>query len=196
MTIRLRTFFLSFAIGSLILPMHASALRIEGMPLEALSVRNVEVKVEAGKLQVSLPDGRHVSVGPWPAFLPQQFGRQTARIERQVLPAGPSDRIALARASEMRDWLVVGNGSRRAATVVGNWKLQFSNGDWYVVDGTRTKKLGTARPTQLAVGSERWCVYLLESRPFKAQPGLAIEREAQLAWAAVRMQAQQKQCRK
>lgn len=196
MTLRLRASFLSFVFSALIWPLHASALRIEGMPPETLSVRNAEVKVEAGKLQVKIPDGRHVSVDPWPAFLPQQFGAQTMRGQRQILPAGPSDRIALARASETREWLVIGNGSRRAAHLVGNWKLQLSNGDWYATEGAITKKLATeaARPTQLAVGSERWCIYLLETRPLKSQPGLALEQEPQLAWAAVRLQGRQKQC--
>lgn len=197
MTLRLRASFLSFVLGALLWPLHASALRIEGMPPETLSVRNAEVKVAAGKLQVKVSDGRHVSVDPWPAFLPQQFGAQTVTGERQILPAGPSDRIAFVRASEAREWLVIGNGSRRAAPMVGNWKLQLSNGDWYATEGARTKKLSTdaSHPTQLAVDSERWCIYLLESRPLKPKPGLAMEQEPQLAWAAVRLQGRKKQCR-
>jgi hypothetical protein len=189
----------SLSIFGLLLPLQAAALRIDGLPPgQTLSARDAEVKVVDSKLQLRLSDRQHLTVAPWPAFLPQKFDRQDLTAGRQALPAGPSDRISLARPSDSHDWLVLANGSRRAAPLVGEWRLQLSDGSWYAINGAQKLALsaGKGRATALTAGEDRWCIYLLESNLAKAQASLATEQEAQAAWAALRMTRAQKQCPK
>jgi hypothetical protein len=189
---------LSIGIGALILPLHASAMRIDGIPpLGTLSAQDATPTVTAEKLGVRLSGDRHLTITPWPAILPQRFDKQTITATRQLLPAGPSDRVSFAKPSESRAWLVIGSGTRRSTTLVGEWQLQLSDSGWYVTDGTSTKMLTngeTGPPTVVTVGREPWCLYLLESKVPEQQAAIALEQEPQLAWAALRINGEQKHC--
>jgi hypothetical protein len=178
----------------------ADAVRIDGLgPFEPVSADAVVPAVDDGTMQIGLPDGSRLTVTPWPAFLPQRFGKQAVTGARQMHPAGPTDRLSFSRASEPSPWLVIGNGARRSTRLIENWQLQLAGRRWSVTDGKTRKILESshdqAKPVMVNVGIDRWCIYLLGAAIPAAQPNIAMEAEPQIAWAAVRLRSRlQKRC--
>jgi hypothetical protein len=169
---------------------HAQPLRIDGIgALEPLSAANVTPQVVAHRLEIRLPDGRQLNVAPWPALLPQRFAAQKIEASRKIFPTGPSDRVAFIRSPARQPWLVVGNGARQGAALVGAWKLQRTEDGWAVSDGLRHDAWRGAVPLGVTAGRDRWCLYLLDAGMPRRQPGLAREGEPRAAWAAQRLDA-------
>lgn len=178
----------------------AGAVRIEGMgatPLAAV-VRPV---VRDGRLEVRFSEQSLLTIAPWPAYLPQRFGTQQVSASRQPHPAGPVDRITFTRTGESRPWLLFGRGVRRSLAIVGDWRLQLSGKEWVASNGDKEYRLGNgltpAVPVGVAIGRERWCIYLLESRvPQDASQDkhIVTEAEPQADWAAVRLPRGQSRC--
>jgi hypothetical protein len=169
---------------------HAQPLRIDGIgALEPLSAVDVTPQVVAHRLEIRLQDDRLLSVAPWPAFLPQRFTAQKLEASRKVFPTGPADRVAFIRSPARQPWLVVGNGARDGAALVGAWKLQRSDDDWAVSDGRHHETWRVAMPLSVAAGHDRWCLYLLDAGTLRRQPGIASEGEPRVAWAAQRLDA-------
>jgi hypothetical protein len=192
---------LSLLLGTAVfaLAITANAARIDGLSaFEPVSAENVVPAVGDETLQVRLPDGRSLTVTPWPTFLPQRFGKQSVTGTRQMHPAGPIDRLTFSRAAESSPWMAIGNGARRSTRLIENWQLQRSRGRWSVTDGKSTKFLGRAgdprKPVMINFGADRWCVYLLESTIPAAQPNIATEAEPQIGWAAIRLSRLQSRC--
>lgn len=178
---------LSCAALALAATAQAQAPRIAGLDgFEPVPATMATPAVRAGTLEIPLQDGRRLTVAPWPALLPQRFGRQTVEAVRQMSPAGPSDRLSFTRPSESRPWLLVGTGTRSAAPLVGSWRLQGTERGWTVSDGARRKAWKAGVPLVVTVGRERWCLYLLDVAQPAPRAGVAVEGEPQLAWAAVR----------
>lgn len=193
---RLSTF--SAAALAVVLGADAGAVRIDGIGMVA-SAAETTPTVRAGRLDAQLSEQQVLTITPWPAFLPQRFGRQQVATERQLHPAGPVDRIAFTRSGESAPWLQIVRGSRRASPVVGDWRLQQSTQGWTISNGSTAYWLGNGthpvRPVSLVTGGERWCIYLLESRlPQTVSRELAGEMESQADWAAVRQRRNSKQC--
>lgn len=190
---------LLFGIAAWALAAAANATRIDGLNiLEPVIIEDVVPVVDDETMQVTSPDGRKLSVTPWPEFFPRRFGKQTVTATRQAHPAGPVDRLSFKRASEESPWLMLGNGARRSAAIVEKWQLQRSGRRWIVNNGRSKKSLQTrdfeARPVMVDVGSDRWCIYLLDSAIPAEQPNIATEAEAQIGWAAVRLSPLQRKC--
>jgi hypothetical protein len=174
--------------------------RIDGLnAFEPVSANSAVPVVVDETMHINLPDGRKLAVAPWPAFLPQRFGEQTVTGTREMHPAGPVDRLSFARSDDPRPWLVIGNGARRASSVIGNWRLQLSRQRWSLSDGKmRTGLAGSsanARPALIRDGTDRWCVYLLDTAMPATQPNIAVEGEPQVAWVAIKLHPLQKRCR-
>ena len=169
---------------------HAQPLRIDGIGvLEPLSAVDVTPQVVAHRLEIRLQDGRQLSVAPWPAFLPQRFSAQKMEASRKIFPTGPSDRVSFIRSPARQPWLVVGNGARHGAALVGPWKLQRTGDHWAVSDVRHDETWRLAVPLSVATGRDRWCLYLLDAGMPRRQPGIASEGEARVAWAAQRLDA-------
>lgn len=191
---------------SLILGMAACALatathaaRIDGLnPLEPVTADGVVPVVDEGTMQINLPDGRRLTIAPWPEFLPKRFGKQAVSGTRLIQPAGPIDRLSFSRVPEPSPWLVIGNGARRSTLVIDNWQLQLSGRRWLVNDGRTKKNLQSktrqAMPAMVNVGPDRWCIYLLESAIPAGKPNIATEAEPQIGWAAIRLSPLQRKC--
>ena len=170
----------------------AEKISIDGLdPLSPRSGDEVTPTVSGKRLEISLPDQPPIRVEGWPAFLPQEFAAQKVEASRLIHPSGPADLIAFTRMTEQRPWLLAGTGSTPASKLVGDWKLQFTGKEWSLSNGEEEKPLRTvnkpARPTIVAHGKERWCVYLLSFDLLAAQSGQAPEGEARASWAAVRL---------
>lgn len=190
---------LSIGLGALILPLQVDAMRIDGIPpMAPVSVHAVVPVAHDGKLQIPLPEGRQLSITPWPAFLPQRFDEQNVTANRQLLPAGPSDRVAFSRGSESQAWLILGSGSRQGTRLLGDWQLQLADSRWQISDGASKKIFASEgksiRSVGVMLGRECWSIYLLESKTPERQAGLASEQEPQIAWAAMRASDKQRQC--
>ena len=177
----------------------ADAVRIDGLSaFEAISAAGVVPRVDEGIMHIGLPDARTLTVTPWPAFLPQRFGNQTVSGTRQMHPAGPVDRLSFSRASESSPWLAIGSGARRSTTIIENWQVQLSGRHWSITDG-RTRKRFEGRdqkinPVMVDAGTDRWCIYLLESSIPAGQPHIAMEAEPQIGWAAIRLSPLKRRC--
>lgn len=196
--VRLRSI-AAIGISAFILPLQADALRIEGLPpIGAQTASDVVPTVAGEKLIISLQDNIEIIISPWPEFLPQRFHPQTVTAGRKLLPAGPSDRISFIRSAEARPWLIVGNGTRRAEKLVGEWRLQLSKDKWHLTDGESTKVLPDidrrGKPVAVNAGQDRWCIYLLESKMTAPQAHASTESESQIAWAALRRGKGVKRC--
>jgi hypothetical protein len=177
----------------------AHAARIDGMsPFEPVSAEAVVPLVEGGTMYIGLPDGRRLTVTPWPAFLPQHFGKQAVTGTRQLHPAGPIDRLSFNRATESSPWMSIGNGARQSTHIIEKWRLHLSHGRWAVSDGKIKKRFASSghpvRPVMVNAGAARWCIYLLESEIPAAQPHIAMEAEPQIGWAAIRLSRRQSRC--
>jgi hypothetical protein len=175
------------------------AIEIEGLtPFEPVTAGKVTPAVADETLQLRLADGRMLTVAPWPAFLPQRFGKQSLSGNRHMHPAGPADRLALTRSEETQPWLVLANGARRSTGVVENWQLRLSGKRWLVANGRARKVLGNAErnasPVMINAEADRWCLYLLDSDTPAGKPNLATEAEPQIAWAAIRLHRLQTKC--
>lgn len=163
-----------------------------------MSAHAVVPAVSNTRLEVKVDD-HTVSITPWPKFLPQRFGKQEITGSREMAPAGPIDRLSFSRLNETRPWLLVGNGARPSTRLVGEWRLQLSNGLWSVSDGVDIHALGhkkdDAAPVMIRIDRQRWCVYLIEARmPARPQAGIAGEDEPQLMWAAWKIGTYHKHC--
>lgn len=149
-------------------------------------------------MQINLADGRKLTVTPWPEFLPKRFGKQAVSAKRLMHPAGPVDRLSFSRALEPSPWLVIGNGARRSTEIIDNWQLQRSGQRWIVNNGRTKKSLKNkahqAVPVMATVGTDRWCIYLLESAIPAERPNIATEAEPQIGWAAIRLSPLQRKC--
>ncbi|MDB5763277.1 MAG: hypothetical protein JWQ21_2272 [Herminiimonas sp.] len=192
---------LAHAVGVLAFSLTASAgaMRIDGVgAFEPIAASGVTPTVVAGTLNIALPEGRKLIITPWPSFLPQRFAAQTVNAARQMHPAGPTDRLSLTRDSEKKPWLLAEQAAGRASRVVGEWRMRLADGEWSISDGKTERKLGDgarpARPVNIANGPDRWCVYLLESSLPRPQPGIAMEQEPRIDWAALRLEPRQKRC--
>ena len=186
-------------IAAIALGTGADAARIDGLSaFEPVSADAVVPLVDNGTMHIGLPDGRSLTVAPWPAFLPQRFGKQTVTGTRKMHPAGPVDRLLFSRASEQSPWLAIGSGARRSTAIIGNWRLQLSGRRWSVSDGKAKKRFANnvqpAGPAKINAGADRWCIYLLESETPVAQPNIAMEVEPQIGWAAIRLGRLQGTC--
>lgn len=174
---------------------HAQPLRIDGIsPLTPLSAVDVMPVVVAHRLEIRLPDGRLLSVAPWPAFLPQRFAAQTIEASRKMHPAGPEDRVSFIHGPARQPWLAIGNGARQGSALIGAWHLQHIGNGWAISDGSRSKSWTRTAPARAAVGGNRWCLYLLDVGTPRRQAGVATEGEAQITWAAQRLGAHQQSC--
>src|SRR5438445_331497 len=174
----------------------AGATRIDGLSaLEPVSAVTTAATVTGDRLDLALSGNRKLSIAPWPRFLPQRLGKQQLDASRQMLPAGPSDQLSFTRIGETQPWFMVGTGARRSAKLVGAWELQLTDRQWSLSDGNKEKMLGAHdAPAKIAVGRQYWCVYLLEARMPQAQPGIAMEEEPQIAWAALKLNRRQQHC--
>lgn len=177
----------------------ARALQIDGLdPLEPIVADAVVPRVAGGELRIAVAPQRMLRVTPWPAYLPQRFGAQSVTAVRQLHPAGPIDRLSLRRGAGGPAWLEIGTGARRATAIVGAWRLHWSARGWTLRRGDEQVLLGesgySARPAPVADGRARWCIYLLDSRMPRQQPGSATEDEPQAAWAALKLDARQRHC--
>jgi hypothetical protein len=149
--------------------------------------------VRAQRLEIQLPGRRPVTVAPWPGFLPQRFAAQTVSGERQMHPAGPIDRLSFTRPSEQAPWLTLASGARRSHQVIGNWRLALEDTRWSLDNGHTHIPLNR-QPAKVKVGARSWCVYALDATLPHSSPGVANEAEAQLAWAALRLDRNQTRC--
>lgn len=170
----------------------AETVAIEGLsPLGPLSASGITPVVSEKRLEVQLPVQAAIRIDSWPAFLPQHFAAQKMEASRMLHPSGPADRVAFTRMDETRPWLLVGTGAIPSSELVDGWRLQFDGMNWALSNGQEEKPLRTtnkpARPTIVAHGQERWCVYLLSADLPKVQTGVATEAEPRAAWAAVRL---------
>jgi hypothetical protein len=168
----------------------AHALTIEGLrPFESLLLRNVNASATGGKLEVRYPKG-YLSIQPWPDFLPARMTNQVVRAERQIWPAGPSDLVAFTRVNEKTSWLIIGSQSRSATHLVGNWSLQFIDGDWYVTNGTRKIYLpATATRNNMIcilAANANWYVYPLNDINKELHQAGTAEYEPRISWIALR----------
>lgn len=178
-----------FAIAMLSGGVHA--LNIEGLNAFApIAKHGVSATTHQQTLQIYLPHGQRIKVAPWPDFLPQSFAAQNFEGERQILPAGPADRLSFTRPTESRPWLLIGSHSQRGTHVTGDWHLQLIDGTWHVTDALKKKPLKQtkrhASPTGITAGAERWQVYLLDTIKDTQRNGIAGEQEARISWVAVR----------
>lgn len=190
---------LLLGIAAFALATAADAARIDGIsPFEPVAAADVVPAVTDQTMHIRLPDERTLTVTPWPSFLPQRFGKQSVTGERHMHPAGPIDRLSFSRAAESSPWMVLGNGSRRATTLIENWQLQLSRGRWSVTDGQTRKFFGKkdspSTPAMVNVGTDRWCIYLIESSIPLQQPHVALEAQPQIEWAAIRLSRLQNRC--
>lgn len=200
MTLRLQRYLpLAIGLAACVMVTAADAARIDGLnPFGPVTAERVIPAVEHGTMQIGWPDGRKLTITPWPKFLPQRFGPQAVTGTRQMHPAGPIDRLSFSRAFESSPWLVLGSGARRSTKTVGSWQLQLSGRHWIVTDGKTKKRLEIrdhqARPAMVDVGTERWCIYLLSSTLPIPKPDIATETEPQIEWAAIRLSPLQRKC--
>lgn len=170
----------------------AETVAIEGLsPLGPLSASGVTPVVNEKRLEIQLPAQEAIRIDGWPAFLPQHFAAQQLEAVRTLRPSGPADRVAFTRMEETRPWLLVGSGAIPSSELVDGWSLQFDGTSWALSNGQEEKHLRTAnkpaRPTIVAHGQERWCVYLLSAELPIVQAGVARESEPRATWAAVRL---------
>lgn len=170
----------------------AETVVVDGLdPLSPVSGDGIIPVVSGRRLSIPLQNRPEIGVEGWPAFLPQQFAPQKVEASRQLHPSGPADRLAFTRMTERRPWLLVGTGALPGRELFDGWQLQFNGKEWSLSNGKEDKHLRTAnkpaRPTIVAHGEERWCVYLLSTELPAPQPGLATEGEVRAAWAAVRL---------
>lgn len=172
---------------------------IDGIePLGTTSADGVTPKVADKRMEIPLPQQPAISIEGWPAFLPQQFAPQKVEASRMLRPSGPADRLAFTRMAEERPWLLVGTGALPSSELLEGWHLQFDGAEWSLSNGEEQKHLRTAnkpaRPTIIAHGKERWCVYLLSYEVPASQAGMASEKETRAAWAAVRLSSGKRHC--
>lgn len=170
----------------------AETVAIEGLdPLGPVTADAVTPVVSEKKLEVSVQGRDAIRIESWPAFLPQKFMPQKLEATRMLRPSGPADRVAFTRLEESRPWLLVGTGAIPSAELIEGWRLKFDGLEWTLSNGKEEKPLRAAnkpaRPTIVAFGKERWCVYLLSADVPKSAPGTAMEGEPRAAWAAVRL---------
>jgi hypothetical protein len=172
---------------------------IDGLdPSTPLSGHGVTPVVTGKRLDIGIPGKTSLSVASWPAFLPQQFAQQKVEASRLLRPSGPADRIVFTRMEDVRPWLMVGTGAIPSTELVEGWRLKFDGDNWSLSNGKEEKRLRTAnkpaRPTLVAHGQERWCVYLLSYEVPATQAGIASEGETRATWAAVRLSSGKGQC--
>jgi hypothetical protein len=172
---------------------------VDGLgPLGPVSASGVAPMVNGKRLEIPVPGHSAISIAGWPAFMPQQFVPQKVEASRMLRPSGPSDRFAFTRMAEDRPWLLVGTGALPASELFDGWHLQFDGKEWALSNGEQEKHLRTAnkpaRPTIVAHGKERWCVYLLSYDAPESQEGIAGEKETRAAWAAVRLSSGKRHC--
>lgn len=174
----------------------AGAVRIDGIGLTLAGAATPAVR--DGRLEVPLPGQQPLTIAPWPAYLPQRFGRQQIAAARQLHPAGPVDEVGFTLIGEPAPWLRIVRGARQSSPLPGDWQLQRSGRGWSVSNGSTAYRLGdAAQPVRIAADGRHWCIYLLESRvPAASHPGLAGETEAQADWAAVRLRQGGKYCQR
>lgn len=177
----------------------AENVTIDGLgPLGPVSASGITPTVNGRRLEIPLPQQPAISIEGWPAFLPQQFAPQKLEASRMLRPSGPADRLAFTRMPEERPWLLVGTGALPSSELFDGWQLQYDGKEWSLSRGEEQKHLRTAnkpaRPTIVAHGKERWCVYLLSYDEPKSQPGIANEKETRAAWAAVRLSSGKRYC--
>jgi hypothetical protein len=167
-------------------------------PVGPVSATSVTPTVNGRRLEIPVPQQSSISIEGWPAFLPQQFAPQTVEASRMLRPSGPADKIAFTRMAEERPWLRIGTGALPSSELFDGWHLQFDGKEWSLSNGDQEKHLRTAnkpaRPTIVAHGKERWCVYLLSYDTPKSQAGIAKEGEVRAAWAAVRLSSGKRHC--
>lgn len=170
----------------------AAALSVDGLsPMLALEQVPAQVEVRDATLYIAPAGSQKVRVRPWPRYLPQQFGTQALSARRTLHPAGPIDRITLARPDARSPWLVILSGARNGQMVVGAWVLAHEAGSWRVENGNTSHLLEpsgeSARPLRLKVGKAAWCLYLLPApEALAVGPGVVPEREAEAALVALR----------
>ena len=166
---------------------------------QPLQAENATPAVVNGTLEMKLSDDRTITVAPWAAHLPQQFGPQKISGSRRMNMAGPIDELSLTQLPDARPWLLIGSGTRAGTSLVGNWKLQLAGQQWSVSNGTGKKLLGSSGQAAKAVliqdHGDRWCLTLMESRlPRAPQAGGATEGEARAMWVAHRLKRGRTQC--
>ncbi len=171
---------------------------VDGLdPLSPASGNGIIPTVSGKRMEILLPGQAELHIDGWPAFLPQEFAPQKLEAVRLLRPSGPADRLAFTRMAEQRPWLLVGTGALPASELFDGWHLQFNGKDWSLSNGQDEKHLRTtnkpARPTLVAHGKERWCVYLLSAELPAPQAGISPEGEVHAAWAAVRLSSGQRQ---
>lgn len=165
---------------------------VDGLgPVGPVAASGVTPTVSGRRLEIPVPQHATISIEGWPAFMPQQFVAQKVEANRVLRPSGPSDKFSFTRMAEERPWLLVGTGALPASELFDGWHLQFDGKEWALSNGEQEKHLRTAnkpaRPTIVAHGKERWCVYLLSYDVPESHAGIASEKEARAAWAAVRL---------
>lgn len=182
---------------ALVTPAHAA--RIDGLsPFEPMSAEEASLAVVNGAMHIDFPEGRKLTITPWPTFLPQRFGKQAVAGTRHMHPAGPSDRLTFKRAAQASPWMAIGSGARQSTSLIDQWQLQLSRGRWSVSDGKTRKFFGIEgappKPAMISIGADSWCIYLLESTMPAQQPQIAMEAEPNIGWAAIRLSRLQRKC--
>lgn len=166
---------------------------IDGLePDSPLSADGVMPTVSDRRVDIPMPGQAAIRIEGWPAFLPQTFAPQKVQASRRLAAGGPVDRIALTRIPEQRPWLLVGAGATPGSELFDGWQLQFTGKEWSLSNGKEDKHLRTAnkpaRPTIVAHGKERWCVYLLATEAAACQQAeQAGDTAVRAAWAAIRL---------
>jgi hypothetical protein len=186
------------AITCLTQTMPAAAARIDGLAPEQSTSAYATATVHNARLEVKVDD-QTIRVAPWPTFLPQRFTRQKVAGNRTMAPAGPIDRLSFTRMNETQPWLLIGNGARSSTRLLEDWRFQLTDAIWSVSNEVDAYQLGRdksdAAPAMIKAGHQSWCIYLIESHmPKQPQAGIAREDEAQIMWAAWKIDNPHKRC--
>jgi hypothetical protein len=169
-------------------PSHA--ISIEGLQaLVPLALNDVTATVNGNKLEIRHP-AANLSIHPWPDYLPRKLDSQSIQAERQVWPAGPSDRISFNRRGQRHPWLILGSHSRVTTPLIAGWQLAYINGKWYADNGLRKILLSEKKPdkpaTQIIADGERWQLYLLPDDQENPHSASITEHEPRQSWIAIR----------
>lgn len=188
---------LALAIGTSTWPAQAAPLRISGLRADEPLQARVQPQLDGQRMLLPLGESGALRIQPWPAGLPSQLGPQQLSAQWRRLPAGPVARLDFTRTGEDQAWLVLGSGTRPGHKLLGGWRLQMMEAQWWARRGdTRILLDGASpQPAALQVDGATWCMSLLDGR-IPESPHIAAlrEQEAQADWAMVRLEGDRRGC--
>lgn len=118
--------------------------------------------VKDGMLVLHIAE-KKVTVSPWGSELPQSFVSGTARVERRLDPAGPSDTLVLQSDGPEMGYVMVMSGARSGSPLPGGARLMadVQPGHWHIeLRSGEQRPISANTAVLLKDGSDCWRVHV------------------------------------